>query len=305
MSKFSDLVIADTPLLYLRCEELSGTTLADASGNGNPGSISGAYTLGAPGMSAQTGNGIGFTSGMIKVPHKAALNMAGDYAIELIARFTGSGYQHVFNKVDAASPFKGPWIYANYNSQTNAQINGAVSFRQAIGTNNAVSVGGTSGLMLNDGVYRHYFFVRRGLSLEIHVNGTMMGSATVPSLSNCTTSTNLCVMNYDQASSPVSGSVDEIAYYGYAPSIASIAKHAAYAADKSRIAGVAKLDTGVAASAVVARDWATRALLGQTIPATDGSFEIYVPSGKCDVTVFGPAGYQPITHGPIDAVVIA
>jgi hypothetical protein len=68
------------------------------------------------------------------------------------------------------------------------------------------------------------------------------------------------------------------------------------------LAGNAKLDTGVAASLVVVRAWDTHAHVMQSVPASDGSWKVFVTSGNYDVTVVGPSGYQPITHGPVVAV---
>lgn len=44
-SAYDAAVLEDTPILYWKCNESSGTTLTDASGNGNDGTLSGNYTL--------------------------------------------------------------------------------------------------------------------------------------------------------------------------------------------------------------------------------------------------------------------
>ena len=44
---YSDVILADSPLSYYRCDELSGTVSADASGNGYTGTYEGSPTLGS------------------------------------------------------------------------------------------------------------------------------------------------------------------------------------------------------------------------------------------------------------------
>lgn len=66
------------------------------------------------------------------------------------------------------------------------------------------------------------------------------------------------------------------------------------------LAGRATLDSGLAADRVVIAGW-DRAVRGEVIPATDGSWAADVDAGDYLVTTVGPAGYQPITHGPVTA----
>lgn len=47
---YSDVVMADSPAAYWKCDEASGTTLADSSGNGHDMLLSGGATLGASGL---------------------------------------------------------------------------------------------------------------------------------------------------------------------------------------------------------------------------------------------------------------
>lgn len=69
----------------------------------------------------------------------------------------------------------------------------------------------------------------------------------------------------------------------------------------SRLAGLAKLDTGDAATAVLVRDWVTHAHVARVTPGEAGAWEATVPAGTYDITIIGPAGYQPVCEGPIEA----
>ena len=66
------------------------------------------------------------------------------------------------------------------------------------------------------------------------------------------------------------------------------------------IGGTSVLDTGVRASKVVVFDWLTYAVLGTAIPNAAGVWSLQL-RGYSDVMVthIGPAGFQPVTDGPI------
>ena len=65
------------------------------------------------------------------------------------------------------------------------------------------------------------------------------------------------------------------------------------------LSGQAKLDTGAAAVAVLVRSWATHAHVARVTPRASGRWEVDVPAGDYDITVIGPAGYQPVCAGPV------
>lgn len=101
---------------------------------------------------------------------------------------------------------------------------------------------------------------------------------------------------------PFSGFIDEPAVYLAALSDTAIARHAQVALRPSRLAGTARLDNGAAASRVLVRNWDSDETVGSAIPDLSGAWQIYVPPGNYEVTSRGPAGYQPVTHGPVIAV---
>lgn len=81
-SAYDAAVLADTPSGYWPGKESSGTTAYDLSGNGNNGSYSGSYTLGATGI----GDGetiVNFTGGQMAVPDTAPLRLgSGALSVE-------------------------------------------------------------------------------------------------------------------------------------------------------------------------------------------------------------------------------
>lgn len=298
---FPDAVLADQPLFYLRCNELTGSTVADATGNGHPGALHGTYTLGQASAIAPTGKAIVFGGGRLEVAANAALTTNGDFTIELIERHGASSIAMVFGNNDAGPPYDGKVLRYEFDQAIGQAKSGAVTLRQAGGSNDCLTVGGVPELMLNDNVYRHQVYIRRGLKLEIWIDGVLRGEKTLAQVINGTQVQPITLMN-SAGGEPVMGALDEAAYYDYALSPARILAHAQLARDLWRLGGVASLDTGAAASKVLVRHWATHAHVSDVVPAVDGEFEVFVPAGDYDVTVIGPAGYQPITHGPVAAV---
>lgn len=68
----------------------------------------------------------------------------------------------------------------------------------------------------------------------------------------------------------------------------------------ARLAGNAKLDSGVAATGVLVRDWSTHAHVARITPDEEGDWSIELPAGLYDTTTLGPVGYQPVCDGPIE-----
>lgn len=61
MTTYESIVLADLPTLYWRLDETSGTTAADASGNGHHGTYDGSYGLGRAGaIRSDDGTSVGF-----------------------------------------------------------------------------------------------------------------------------------------------------------------------------------------------------------------------------------------------------
>lgn len=81
---YSTVVLADSPLLYWRLNELSGSTAADASPNGNDGTFTGGVTFAASGIPNCAGDlavTLDGSSGYISKTFAAALNPA-QFSIE-------------------------------------------------------------------------------------------------------------------------------------------------------------------------------------------------------------------------------
>lgn len=300
MTTYAAEVLADAPILYFQCNETSGTATTDATGNGHTGNLTNTFTVNQLGMSSATAGAIAFNGGQVTVPASAAFKVQADYTIEMVASWTSSVTSMLFGALDLVSPYPGPTVLVSYSQQANGDSAGKIVFRDEGNVNYALEFGGGQNQNYNDNKFRHFCFVRRGLVIEAWVNGSLIASKVLPALANQANTNPIYIMGQPTAQF-LSGALDEVAFYAKALDPSRIALHARLAADLRRIAGNAKLDGGAAAALVVARNWATHAHVGQATPASNGDFEIWVPQDQYDVTVFGPSGYQPVTHGPVTA----
>ena len=67
-----------------------------------------------------------------------------------------------------------------------------------------------------------------------------------------------------------------------------------------RVSGESLLDTTSESSLVFVFHWATGVLISSIVPASDGTYEVVMSTNTYVlVTHIGPAGYQPISDGPI------
>jgi hypothetical protein len=89
MSEYDDAVLADSPLFYGKCEDLSGTVLTDSSGNGRHGVIdTSTAILGIPGPIETDGTSLGVAEkyGEIAVVSGTALDVRDNFTLEMWGR---------------------------------------------------------------------------------------------------------------------------------------------------------------------------------------------------------------------------
>lgn len=127
-NQYSDLVLADDPLVYYKLDETTGTTAIDSSGNGNDGTYTGGVTLNQDGLIEQ-GRAASF-DGVDDHITRAALGSLIDYPITFDAWF----------KLDTLSTCA---LVA-----TNAIVDGYAGLMMLIGSSGSLSIvsgdGGTN-----------------------------------------------------------------------------------------------------------------------------------------------------------------
>jgi hypothetical protein len=201
-------ILADTPIGYWPLDD-ANTTALDASVSHFNGTYTPTYTQLVTGA-ISSGTAVTFpNTGYVTVPHNAALNIAGDYSIELFMRWTTTTTASAFSK---RSGTVGPQVFTSYPSTGKVQLiqNGFSS--QLIASTSAG---------LNDNHWRHYVFIRRGSQLEIWINGVLDNTATASVIAF----TNTQPLQIGNGQYLFNGSLDEVAFYNRALSPLDVYQH--------------------------------------------------------------------------------
>lgn len=182
-----DAISADSPYLWWRLGEASGTAAADASGNSRPGTYNGtagvAYDLGEPSLvgDANAAIEIKTNNGWVRSNAQHAIANSGSGATLVVAIKINNGAsagailtKHAVSNPPDVSGLREPWLYLGSDGK----------LRAAIWTGSASII--TSSMVVNDGVARliHMRIGANGTEgTELYVNGVLDGSVSAaPSL---------------------------------------------------------------------------------------------------------------------------
>lgn len=204
-------VLADTPAVYYRLGETSGTAAADASGNARTGTIAGTVTLGATGLLANdTDKALTLTDGRVDIP--TVVNpWAGDFTIEAwVKPSQASAYAAILSRESyGANGLRfgqqgGRWAFWTTESGGNVEIRGGTA------------VAGTT---------YHVVVTRAGTTYRLYVNGVQVATSTGTMVAPTGGGRFGAV-----GGAPFKGVLDEAAVYASALSAARVAAH--YAAGR-------------------------------------------------------------------------
>jgi hypothetical protein len=194
----------DGRLVHLKLDEGAGTTAADASGNGNNGTlINGAAW--APGTSGQ-GVALDGVDDYVRVPHTAALNA---FPLTVTAWFktsTTSGVGALVNKYTAGS-FNGYQVYFYNGSLCAWYIRGSSAYIYD-GTSCTLSTAG-----YNDGQWHQASFVVDASGGRLFVDGVEKASRAWTGAAGPTSTTQEIRFGHYPGGSYLSGTVDELRIY--------------------------------------------------------------------------------------------
>lgn len=174
-------IAADSPYLWWRLGEASGTAAADASGNSRPGTYNGTattdYDLGEPGLVGDANNAIEIKTadGYVRSNSQFAIGNSGTAATLVVAIKinNGAGTGGIMTKYGGTNPgnsggSRDPWLYLDTSGK----------LRVGFWTGATTTI--TSSMDVNDGVAR-LIHVRIGTNgtegVELYVNGALDGSA--------------------------------------------------------------------------------------------------------------------------------
>jgi glucose/arabinose dehydrogenase len=221
---YSSSVLADSPLAYWRLGESSGTTAADASGNGRTGSYLNTPTLGAGGaLTSDSNTAVGFngTDEYVTVPYAAALNPA-QVTVEAWAYPTGG--QGTFRSVVTSRDYapgnaRGYILYAS----------SANTWQFWLGNGDWAVVFGPP-IVLNQ--WTHLVGTYDGSTARLYVNGALAASAGASGFLQNTVRPLRIASGATDKTAPqyyLPGRVDEVAVYGSALSATRVQAHFAAA----------------------------------------------------------------------------
>lgn len=229
---YSSEVLADSPIIYLRLNETSGTTATDASGNGNHGTYIGQYVLAQTGLigsdpsskSVLFSDSVG-TPGKVSIP---VVTLAMTWTIEMVVKPVSgtitSGNQCLFVARSGENFNNAIWVIYEKASQR-IQVYGTTSEGIDVFSN----VYTTS--IPSDSTY-HVVAVLDGSAARLYINGTEVASDTsLTGTISITTSTTdgayaIAAPIIGSYLSEYSGYIDEVAIYsGSYLSSARVAAH--------------------------------------------------------------------------------
>jgi acid phosphatase type 7 len=217
-SSYPAAVKADAPLGYWRLGEATGTTAADVSGSGNPGSYVAGVQLGAAGALAGDGDtaaGFDGVDDRVSIPDTAPLRLNGSFSIEFWAklRAPANTYPGIIRKGNASSTGTGWYIYYNTTAFRPDFQRAGVSSRRT----------STAGA-LSSTVYKHYVLTydAGATTLRWYVGGALDATYTGVTFP---TATDPSTVDLGRGTNYGNEFLDEVALYATALTPARISAH--------------------------------------------------------------------------------
>jgi signal peptidase I len=225
---YQTAVLADSPYLYWRLQEKTGTTAADTSGNGRAGTISNAPTLGqsspitAEPIDVAFGTG---TNGYLTSTPKA--NVLSTFSVEAWVKTTSTSGGRLIGFGDGAA--------GSLSTKTDCQLYLAPNGKVELGLSNTAKTAIASASAVNNGAWHHIVGTYSLASgAKLYVDGALSASATG--------TTPAAFMGYWRAgaeslsgwpsnpsSTYLTGTIDEVAVYPTVLAAARISAHYAAA----------------------------------------------------------------------------
>lgn len=213
---YSSEVLADSPLMYFRMGESSGTTMTDSSGNGRNGTYVNSPTLGSTGLlTGDSDTAVTFTGAAgqeATVPDDNSLDGLSAFTVEvwLNGSATFSGTNYIVSRDDGS---------ANRSFMFRAVSNKLQFVKIPNGT---VTTSGATTLVVGN-IY-HFAAVYNGTDIRLYVNG-VLDNTPAAATGSLGTINRILEIGMRLAAGPMVGVFDEIAIYGTALSSTRIAAH--------------------------------------------------------------------------------
>jgi large repetitive protein len=283
---YSSEVLADSPLVYWRLGEPSGTTAADASGNSRTGTYTNSPTLGVTGAlvgDADTATTFDGTNDYVTIAAASWQNVT-NYTVEFWIKTTASGSTLNVACRDTVG-VTGTKIWDVFLA-SDGKIN-FTTFNGSTGQN-AFSAGA-----VNDGAWHHIACTKSGTTMTVYVDGAAQTPATFSTF-NTSSTIPLDVARRGNNTAFLPGTLDEFAYYGAALSSTRVAAHytagttvAASVSPPAAAATAGATSPGIAAGATLAMV-AAAAIAAAASPGISSGVNIAVPSAAAAAAAASP-----------------
>lgn len=208
-------VLASAPLIYYKLDETSGTTYADASGNGRTGVGSGTITPQAGLIAGSTGSlSFDSTNAQVLTADPFGSNYTGAWTVRAIGKGPSAGFSLAQRGRDG---FGAGWSISL----------GAVANTGVLGIS-AVFAGAGYSALSPAGTYAYGTVVEMvgqfvpGVGLRLFVNGELAGTATIPGGAALRDSTIGLTIAMGNGTATVGTQVDELAWWNTALTAAQI-----------------------------------------------------------------------------------
>lgn len=214
-SGYSTRVLANSPAAYWRLGEASGTSAADASGNGNTGTYTSSPTLGVSGAVAGDANtAVTFSgSNYVSGPSTGGLNITGSaITLEAWVKATSPGnYAYIVSKYAGGGGYA---LYTGASGYLSFFVNTSV-------TGTAIAAAPSSPW---DGGWHYAVGTYDGATVKLFIDNAMVGTAAATGTITSSSSVALNLARYSGGGYNFAGSLDEVAI---TPSVISEADLAA------------------------------------------------------------------------------
>lgn len=221
---YSSEVLADSPVVYWRQGDASGSTMADSSGNSRPASYVNSPTLGATGAlygdsdTAVTYNGtnqygIVASAGAADTALKA---ISGAFSLECWVKLSSlTSNRGLFDRYGGGGATESSYLFY--------LVSGKPTFIVRNAGNSDTTLQAASAL--SSGTWTHLVATYDGTNMRIYVNGSLVGSPQASTFSSHNRSTLLNIGRFVFSSGHYAGDLDEVAVYGSALSATRISDH--------------------------------------------------------------------------------
>ncbi|NJP70685.1 LamG domain-containing protein [Streptomyces sp. C1-2] len=254
---YSDVVLADSPLLYYRLEETSGTTVASSGSLAVNGTATG-LTLGQAGIpGTPSGKAASFDGTSSRIEAVTSNTFYNDKSWSVEAWFKcGATLANDYNTIVRRGS-GGSYVLLRVRGSSNTNPNRVEAY-VSTGSGSVTLITATN--TVNDNAWHHVVMTADGSTIRLYLDGSQKDSKTYPA-GTVAIATSQFIGAAESLSEWFSGSLDEVAFYGAALSAQRVTDH--YNAGAVAPAGPLSLEAGSPASVAFA------GTLGYTLEITD------------------------------------